>query len=135
MKQPLKAHLCEPQRLLAAPTSIRWIAAATAVLQVDDLERSRLFYESLGFRVVARTRYYLTLDHSGAKLQLRRNCLDPYEPTGEVLFWVKDLQAVSRALGERIEVHSSGVEECSVLDPDGFWVRFAQIGSSDEGGA
>lgn len=135
MKQPIKAHPWEPQRLLTAPTRIPRIAAATAVLQVDDLERSCSFYESLGFRVISRTSNYLLLDHLGAKLQLRHNCLNPYEPTGEVLFWVDDLKAVSRALGEAIEVHSSGIEECSVLDPDGSWVRFAQIKSPGAGGA
>jgi len=133
MKRVLQTHPWEPQRLLIAPADIPRIAAATAVLHVEDLERSKDFYESLGFRVVERTQYYLLLDHSGARLQLRHNALNPYEPTGEVLFWVEDLQAVSQALGEPVETRSSGWEECSVFDPDGSWIRFAQVKSDPSG--
>ena len=101
---------------------------------VRDIRRSRAFYERLGFEVLADRASFVELAWEGHHLFLdERPALPPApeHPQANVRVMVADVDAFwerARDAGARvlapIEDRYYGLRDFTILDPDGFGVRF-----------
>ena len=102
---------------------------------VRDIERSKVFYRQLGFQVLEDRGTFVLLAWEGHRLFLdeRRDLpLPRAHPRASVRVMVPDVDrhwARARAMGARvlepIGDRDYGLRDFTILDPDGFGVRFA----------
>jgi len=102
---------------------------------VRDIARSRVFYRQLGFEVVEDQGTFVVLAWEGHRLFLgeRQDLPQPRaHPRASVRVMVPDVDRHwlrARAMGARVLVpladRAYGLRDFTILDPDGFGVRFA----------
>jgi catechol 2,3-dioxygenase-like lactoylglutathione lyase family enzyme len=102
---------------------------------VRDIERSKVFYRQLGFHVLEDRGTFVVLAWEGNRLFLdeRRHLPQPRAyPRASVRIMVPDVDrhwVRARAMGakvlEPVGDRDYGLRDFTILDPDGFGVRFA----------
>jgi catechol 2,3-dioxygenase-like lactoylglutathione lyase family enzyme len=111
---------------------------------VRDLARSLAFYRGLGFSLLRAEPTFAELSWEGHRLFLdeRRDHLPPAPPAANVRVMVPDVDArwaqvrelgapVFQPIGDRYY----GLRDFTILDPDGFGIRFASpLASEDQPG-
>jgi catechol 2,3-dioxygenase-like lactoylglutathione lyase family enzyme len=73
-----------------------------AALNVQDIDRTQAFYETLGFRRVDDGRHapgIATLRQADCRISLYRGHLDP--PETQLIFWQGDIESIARTLTSR----------------------------------
>jgi catechol 2,3-dioxygenase-like lactoylglutathione lyase family enzyme len=99
---------------------------------VHDLAPSLAFYEAFGFELERRTETFAVLRWNGSYLFLAEERERPASSStalANVRVIVQDVDAVwelAQVVGARVE-RAYGLRDFTVLDPDGFGVRFAQV--------
>ncbi len=103
-------------------------------LDVQDIERSLAFYETLGFRVVdgAVANRFVTLENGDCRVTLYQGYLDPAET--QLIFWQGDVEAIASELTERsltfergpLRDENGGVGAL-LRDPDGHPIYFVNL--------
>jgi catechol 2,3-dioxygenase-like lactoylglutathione lyase family enzyme len=103
-------------------------------LNVQDIGRSRSFYETLGFQVVdvSGEGRAVTLQKGDCRLGLFQGFLDPDRP--QLIFWQGDVEAIARDLtGKGLSFergpaigHGGGMGAL-LLDPDGHPLYFVNM--------
>jgi catechol 2,3-dioxygenase-like lactoylglutathione lyase family enzyme len=107
------------------------ISGAQIILYVEDMERSRRFYEEIIGLALTSTPspYWITFDCGGTSLALHpQDSLDEFRNTSAIALFTLDLEE-SRTIfndrganfGEIVEPHP-GVKFCSTQDPDGTMI-------------
>jgi len=101
---------------------------------VRDINRARAFYEGLGFVVIEDKGTFVGLAWEGHRLFLdeRRDLPSPPEhPQANVRVMVPDVDRCwekARAMGARVLApiadRDYGLRDFTIMDPDGFGVRF-----------
>jgi catechol 2,3-dioxygenase-like lactoylglutathione lyase family enzyme len=104
---------------------------------VHDLAPSLAFYEAFGFELERRTETFAVLRWNGSYLFLAEERERPASSStalANVRVIVQDVDAVwelAQVVGARVERaladRAYGLRDFTVLDPDGFGVRFAQV--------
>ena len=101
-------------------------------LDVKDIDRTRDFYEKLGFEVVGRDAdgRVVTLQKADCRICLYQGFLDP--PETQLIFWQGDVAAIAKDLtdkGLRFEKQSSSGDGTGALlrDPDGRPIYFVNL--------
>jgi catechol 2,3-dioxygenase-like lactoylglutathione lyase family enzyme len=104
---------------------------------VRDIQRSRAFYKQLGFEILADRGSFVELVWESHQLFLdERPDLPPApeQPQANVRVMFADVDAFwerARAMGARvlapIEDRPYGLRDFTILDPDGFGVRFGSV--------
>ncbi|MEA2553477.1 MAG: hypothetical protein QOJ65_1653 [Fimbriimonadaceae bacterium] len=106
------------------------------VLEVTcrNIARSTSFYRALGFELVRTEEFFVELRWEGCLLFLdeRSDYEPPKIPAGNVRILVPDVDAcwqlcldLGAAVHMPIENRYYGLRDFTVLDPDGFGIRFA----------
>lgn len=99
----------------------------TAVLPCNDVAKSRVFYERLGFTVDGDWGDYIILSHpSGAALHLTRavdGWLIPGRNPFGLYFYIEAVDAIAAAAGVTAEDKDWGMYEAAFSDPDETLVR------------
>jgi catechol 2,3-dioxygenase-like lactoylglutathione lyase family enzyme len=103
-------------------------------LFVRDAARSRDFYKALGFEILRDSGSFVVLGWEGHQMLLdeRGDVVAPTRPAANVRVMVRDVDAAwerARELGLMVLVPIAdrpyGLRDFTLLDPDGFGVRFA----------
>jgi catechol 2,3-dioxygenase-like lactoylglutathione lyase family enzyme len=104
---------------------------------VRDAARSRAFYEQLGFDVAEDRGTFLVLTWEGHELFLDQRAdlpAPPAAPQANVRVMVADVDGYwrrARAMGARVLApiggRDYGLRDFTILDPDGFGLRFASL--------
>jgi hypothetical protein len=129
-----------PPDSMPAPPEHR-VKSLIPFVHVDDVERSIIFYQHLGFTVTSIYKYrecpvWAALQSEGAELMVTRDG-DPIDPAGQgVLFYLysPDLAVLRAQLlasgveaGEIEDGTPGPREEMQITGPDGYVLRVAQI--------
>ncbi len=128
------ASLIAPEILVEIEADALAGSALVTEVTVRDIEASKAFYLSLGFAMQRDSGAFVVLTWDGFELFLdeRADFVPPAFPAGNVRVMVPDVDRVwglCQSLG--VPVHSEigdryyGLRDFTVLDPDGFGVRFA----------
>ncbi|MBA4292722.1 hypothetical protein C0431_07085 [bacterium] len=107
------------------------IAGAQIILYVEDMERSRRFYEEIIGLILTSSPspYWMTFDCGGTSLALHpQDSVDEFRNTTAIALFTSELEK-SRSIfngrganfGEIVEPHP-GVEFCLTQDPDGTMI-------------
>ena len=101
---------------------------------VSNIARSTAFYRTLGFDLIRSEEHFVELGWEGSKLLLdeRPNYIAPSIPAGNVRvlvpnvdeYWERCIQ-FGYTIYAPIENRYYGLRDFTVLDPDGFGIRFA----------
>ena len=121
---------------MRTPTYVPPTSQLVVELLVRDLERTLSFYERLGFKRAEMHDHFVALSWEEHLIFLdERPSLPPVPegaPRANVRVMVRDVNAAwerAQALGapvaEPIADRSYGLRDFTVVDPDGFGVRFA----------
>lgn len=103
-------------------------------LHVKDIDRTRRFYETLGFEVlgVAAEGRVVTLEKADCRISLYQGVLDP--PETQLIFWQGDVAAIAEDLtakGLRFEKEPSTGDGDGIgallRDPDGRPLYFVNV--------
>jgi len=103
-------------------------------ISVRDIQRSIAFYQSLGFTLIRSEEHFAELGWEDSKLLLdERPALIPSAvPAGNVRVMVADVDALwqrCQTLGATVYAEIAdryyGLRDFTILDPDGFGIRFA----------
>jgi len=102
---------------------------------VRDLSRSKAFYERFGFRSVREDKSFLVLEWDGCRLFLDEKSdlpPPPDSPRANVRVLVPDVNRywktaleVAAPVAAPIGDRPYGLRDFTILDPDGFGLRFA----------
>jgi len=99
-----------------------------------NILRSTAFYRTLGFELVRAEEHFAELSWGGRLLFLdeKPSYVPPQIPAGNLRVMVPDVDAIwERCLQLELPVYSAienryyGLRDFTVMDPDGFGVRFA----------
>lgn len=101
-----------------------------------DLERTRAFYEQLGFAVTGRAEGWLEFDRDGVVLQFHSEppVGTPSAPvlSGTLYLYPESVSALAEELSGKVpfawgpEVMPYGMREFAVRDPDGYILAFSE---------
>ncbi len=103
-------------------------------VSVRDLKRSLAFYQSLGFRLIRSEDHFAEVGWEDSQLFLdeRPEYVPGMVPAGNVRVMVPDVDSAwQRCLEIGAEVYAAidvryyGLRDFTILDPDGFGIRFA----------
>ena len=120
------------------PTYVPHTQQLVVEIFVSNLERSLAFYERLGFKPVEKHDRFASLTWEEHALYLDERVDLPEvprdRPRANVRVMVRDVnaawervQALGAPISQPIADRSYGLRDFTIIDPDGFGVRFASL--------